>query len=196
MNGDTFFDWLKNVLPLLDDNCVIVMDNASYHSVKSELCPTFAWKKCDIEKWLEEKGETFERPIIKPRLMEIVNRIKPQYNSYVIDEYVKSHGKEVLRLPPYHCELNPIELAWAFVKNHVKMNNTTFKLADVQKLLIEGVEKCTPEMWKNFTHHTQKEEERFWEIDFVVDDVLESMGSLVLTITGDTSNSESEEDSF
>ncbi|CAI6370692.1 unnamed protein product [Macrosiphum euphorbiae] len=135
MDGDTFFDWLKNVLPLLDDNCVIVMDNASYHSVKSELCPTLAWKKCDIEKWLEEKGETFERPIIKPRLMEIVNRIKPQYNSYVIDEYVKSHGKE-------------------------------------------------------------KEEERFWEIDFVVDDVLESMGSLVLTITGDTSNSESEEDSF
>ncbi|CAI6370691.1 unnamed protein product [Macrosiphum euphorbiae] len=171
MDGDTFFDWLKNVLPLLDDNCVIVMDNASYHSVKSELCPTLAWKKCDIEKWLEEKGETFERPIIKPRLMEIVNRIKPQYNSYVIDEYVKSHGKEVLRLPPYHCELNPIELAWAFVKKHVKMNNTTFKLAD-------------------------KEEERFWEIDFVVDDVLESMGSLVLTITGDTSNSESEEDSF
>jgi len=87
-------------------------------------------------------------------------------------------------------------LAWAFVKKHFKMNNTTFKLADVQKLLIEGVEKCTPEMWKNFTHHIQKEEKRFWEIDFVVDDVLESMGSLVLTIIGDTSNSESEEDSF
>lgn len=192
MNGDTYFDWLKNVLPLLDDNCIIVMDNASYHSVKSEKFPTLAWKKCDIEKWLEEKGETFVRPINKPRLMELVNKIKPQYNSYMIDEYVKLQGKEVLRLPPYHCELNPIELALAFVKKHVKMNNSTFKLADVHKLLHEGVEKCTPEMWKNFVHHTQKEEARFWEIDFVVYDVLERMGSLVMSC-GDTSNSESEE---
>ncbi|KAL4090213.1 hypothetical protein QTP88_025112 [Uroleucon formosanum] len=192
MNGDTYFDWLKNVLPLLDDNCIIVMDNASYHSVKSEKFPTLAWKKCDIEKWLEEKGETFVRPINKPRLMELVNKIKLQYNSYMIDEYVKLQGKEVLRLPPYHCELNPIELALAFVKKHVKMNNSTFKLADVHKLLHEGVEKCTPEMWKNFVHHTQKEEARFWEIDFVVYDVLERMGSLVMSC-GDTSNSESEE---
>ncbi|XP_022168279.1 uncharacterized protein LOC111038541 [Myzus persicae] len=171
MNGDTYFDWLKNVLPLLDDN---------------------SWNKCDIEKWLEEKGETFVRPINKPRLMELVNKIKPQYNSYMIDEYVQLHGKEVLRLPPYHCELNPIELAWAFVKKHVKMKNSTFKLADVHKLLHEEVEKCTPEMWKNFVHHTQKEEARFWEIDFVVDDLLERMGSLVMSC-GDTSNSESEE---
>jgi len=96
MNGDTFVDWLKNVLPLLDDNSVIVMDNASSHSVRTESCPTPAWKKCDIEKWLEDKGQTFQRPIIKPRLMEIVNNIKSKYKKYIIDEYVKSEGKEVL----------------------------------------------------------------------------------------------------
>lgn len=44
-----------------------------------------------------------------------------------------------------------------------------------------------------FTQHTQKEEERFWEIDFIVDDALERMGSLVMTITGDTLTSNSEE---
>ena len=26
-------------------------------------------------------------------------------------------GHKVIRLPPYHCELNPIELAWAAEKN-------------------------------------------------------------------------------
>lgn len=53
-------------------------------------------------------------------LLDIVKRIKPQYDKYLIDELAQTHNKKVLRLPPYHCELNPIELAWANVKDHVK----------------------------------------------------------------------------
>ncbi|CAH4034426.1 unnamed protein product [Pieris brassicae] len=59
--------------------------------------------------------------------------------SYVIDEMAKAAGVEVLRLPPYHCELNPIELVWADVKGYVARNNTTFKMVDVKKLLQEGL---------------------------------------------------------
>ncbi|KAL4143894.1 hypothetical protein QTP88_006148 [Uroleucon formosanum] len=159
MNGDTFFDWMKEVLPLLKDNCVIVMDNAPYHSVKTESSPTVNWKKADIEMWLEEKGEIFEKPMIKVRLMEMVK-----------------------------------QLAWSVVKKHVRMNNTTFKLDDVQKLLHDGINQCTPGMWKNFIQHTKKEEEKFWKIDFVVEEVLENMGSTVMTITGKTSSEFSTDD--
>ncbi|GBP70621.1 hypothetical protein EVAR_98201_1 [Eumeta japonica] len=52
---------------------------------------------------------------------------------------------EVLRLPPYHCELNPIELVWADIKGHVARNNTIFKIADVKKLLSEGLTQIMPE---------------------------------------------------
>jgi transposase len=194
MNGNTFLDWMKKVLPLLKDNCVIVMDNAPYHSVKAESCPTSSWNKKDIEKWLEEKGEVYEKPKIKPRLMDIVNSIKPRYNQYLIDEYVKKHNKVILRIPPYHCELNPIELAWSVVKQYVRSNNTTFKLNDVHKLLHEGIQHCTPQMWKNFIHHTQKIEEKFWEIDFFVCDFMDNMGSNIMTITGETSDSYSDSD--
>ncbi|XP_026819035.1 uncharacterized protein LOC113557674 [Rhopalosiphum maidis] len=162
------------------------MVTPSYHSVKIESCPTASWRKADIEKWLYEKGETYEKPMIIPRLLEIVKRIKPRYDKYVIDEFVKNYDIEILRLPPYHCELNPIELAWSSVKNHVKMNNTTFKLSDVHKLLIDGVERVTPNMWKNFVEHTIKQEDKFWEIDFIVYGVMENMGSTVMTITGET----------
>jgi transposase len=40
----------------------------------------------------------------------------------------------LLRLPPYHPELNAIEKIWALVKNWVAANNVSFKLDDVEQL--------------------------------------------------------------
>jgi len=65
------------------------------------------------------------------------------------------------------------------------MNNTTFKLPDDHKLLIDGVKHVTPKMWKNLVKHTMEEEEKFWEIDFVICD-MRNMGSTVMTMTGET----------
>lgn len=70
------------------------------------------------------------------------------------------------------------------------MNNSTFKLADVHKLLRDRMHRFIPVIWKKFIRHTQKEKERFWEIDFIVDDVLVNMGLTVMTIIGDRSDSE------
>lgn len=99
------------------------MDNAPYHSVRQEKCPTTNWRKADISEWLRSKGEVVDRTLIIPELLEMVKRIKPMYNKYVVDEMVLQQNKTVLRLPPYHCELNPNELAWSVVKRHVKSNN-------------------------------------------------------------------------
>jgi len=90
MNGDTFFEWMQNILPKLKENCVIVMDNASYHSVKADKIPTTSTKKADIIKWLEEKSEVIDKPMVIPRLLEIVRRIKPMHEKYVIDELANS----------------------------------------------------------------------------------------------------------
>lgn len=191
MNGDSFRDWLEGVLPRLKANCVIVMDNAPYHSVKKEKCPTTQWRKSDIIDWLTSKGEVIDNSMIIPELLEVVKRLKPLYSTYVIDEMVKEQNKVVLRLPPYHCELNPIELAWSVIKNHVKANNKTFKLADVRNLLIEGTEKVTVEMWKNFISHTTKAEDKFWDMDNLVDELMAEQQTVVLTI----GNSDNEDDS-
>lgn len=40
MNGYTFCEWMEGVLPRLQPKSVIVMDNASYHSVKIDKAPT------------------------------------------------------------------------------------------------------------------------------------------------------------
>ncbi|KAL4118946.1 hypothetical protein QTP88_011824 [Uroleucon formosanum] len=196
MNGDTFREWMEGILPRLRPNSVIVMDNASYHSVKIDKAPSSNTHKADIIKWLTDKGVVIDRPMVIPKLLLMVKRIKPQHQRYVIDELAKSYNHTVLRLPPYHCELNPIELAWSSVKNHVRMNNTTYKLPDVKELLIQGVNRVDSTMWTNFIRHTKTEEKKLYEIDPIIDEVLSAeMSNLQLTITGDTtSDSESDSD--
>ncbi|XP_029345261.1 uncharacterized protein LOC115034062 [Acyrthosiphon pisum] len=186
---------MEGILPRLKPNSVIVMDNASYHSVKIDKAPSSNTRKADIIKWLTDKGIFIDRPMVIPELLLMVKRLKPQHERYVIDELAKSYNHTVLRLPPYHCELNPIELAWSSVKNHVRMNNTTYKLPDVKQLLILGVSRVDSTMWTNFIRHTKKEEKKFYDID-IIDDILSAETSdLRLTITGETtSDSESDSD--
>ena len=43
--------------------------------------------------------------------------------SKVIDNIAKRYSHEVLRLPPYHCDLNAIEQIWADEKNFVAREN-------------------------------------------------------------------------
>jgi hypothetical protein len=33
--------------------------------------------------------------------------------------YIKQ-GYEVLRLPPYHCQCNPIEMVWGYYNKHIR----------------------------------------------------------------------------
>ncbi|CAI6373406.1 unnamed protein product [Macrosiphum euphorbiae] len=169
-----------------------VMDNAAYHSVKKDRIPVMSWKKQEIINWLESKGENITYPTTKGALLSKVRTIHTDdHEKYVIDEYAKDNNKTVLRLPPYHCELNPIELAWSSVKRYVRTHNTTFKLKDVKELLKRGVELVTPEMWTNFVGHVIKEEEKFWKIDNITDDFMdeepEEGARHILTI-GDTSS--------
>uniref|UniRef100_A0A2S2Q7H4 Tc1-like transposase DDE domain-containing protein n=1 Tax=Sipha flava TaxID=143950 RepID=A0A2S2Q7H4_9HEMI len=49
----------------------------------------------------------------------------PLFKRYELDEIACSMGHEVIRLPPYHCQYNPIELIWAQVKSEVAKKKIT-----------------------------------------------------------------------
>ncbi|GBP53305.1 hypothetical protein EVAR_44306_1 [Eumeta japonica] len=173
MDVQNFEKWFLEVLPKLGQNSVVVMDNAPYHSRYAERIPRSNWKKADIQQWLKNKNIPFEPRELRVELLEKVKKIKDTYKKYAIDELAKKFKVEVLRLPPYHCELNPIELIWADVKGNVARNDITFNYADVKKLFNEALEKVTPEKWKKYIKHTIKEEKRLNDIDFIMDDTLE-----------------------
>jgi hypothetical protein len=176
MNGDIYYDWFRGILPLLEENSVIIMDNASHYSVANHV-PTMSWKKNSILKWFENKGIVFDRPMVKFQLIEKVKEIR-----HTVDIYKKSvqeainYNKAILRLPPHHSELNPIQSAWSVVNNHMKTNNyTSFNLDDIRQLINDGVKLVTPEMMANFVNHSVKEENKLWDLDFIIDDLLEEV---------------------
>ncbi|KAF0715122.1 THAP-type domain-containing protein [Aphis craccivora] len=116
--------------------------------------------KLSVQQWLRENGVDFSPLQTLSELREIVKSLIPKEKKYELDEIALQMGHEVVRLPPYHCQYNPIELIWAHVKGEVAKNNTTFKFADVEKLLNDALDSVTVENWKKCTDHCHNLQER------------------------------------
>lgn len=190
MTGDVFEAWFAQILGRLDEHSVVVMDNASYHSRKTEKVPNSGTKKADIQCWLTSKSITYEVDMVRAELLQLVRQaaVTP---TYVVDEMAKQQNRVVLRLPPYHCEFNPIELIWGQIKGEVARNNTTFKMKDLHPLFAQAVGNVSAENWKNAIRHAQGEEEKLWRLDDLMDIVVEP---LIINVGDDSSSSESESD--
>ena len=59
----------------------------------------------------------------KKALVNIVKAHKPP-QQFTSEQLIRKAGHDVLYLPPYHCQFNPIEPVWGIVKNDVAFNNT------------------------------------------------------------------------
>ncbi|XP_060880057.1 uncharacterized protein LOC132951981 [Metopolophium dirhodum] len=173
ISGDHFKEWFESILPCLEPNSIVVMDNASYHSTKAEQIPTPSTKKAEILEWLNSKGVTFDKPLLKLQLLVKVRELKPRFSSYVIDDLATNSGHTVLRLPPHHNEFNPIKLAWAMVKGYVKRNNETFKVDSVRQLVNTAIDRVTTGNWKNFINNVIEEENKIWIVDDIMDEMLD-----------------------
>ena len=46
-----------------------------------------------------------------------------KFPAYQIDSLLKQEGHEVVRLLPYHCDLNPMKYEWSSVKHIIRENN-------------------------------------------------------------------------
>lgn len=71
------------------------------------------------------------------------------------------------------CELNPIELIWAQLKNFIRSHNTAGELS-IQKLMehaSKGFESITHVNWANCCKHVINIENKFWETDQIMEEV-------------------------
>ncbi|XP_050516569.1 uncharacterized protein LOC126891436 [Diabrotica virgifera virgifera] len=186
MNSDVFEQWLQRILPTLPQNAVIVLDNAAYHSRKYEKMPTSATRKADIQSWLRQNNIPYTDDMVKAELLALVKN-NPIEQNYVVDEMVKLTGRCVLRLPPYHCELNPIELIWTQVKGEVARKNSTYKIPDVKVLFNQALSNVTANNWQNAVNHVDGIISKMWQLDFIIERVIEP---IIINLGNDSSSSE------
>ncbi|GFQ67084.1 DDE_3 domain-containing protein [Trichonephila clavata] len=191
MDGNHFETWFETIMPKLKPQSIIVMDNAPYHSVKKEKIPTSSWKKSAIQEWLSQKKVAWNQDLIKIELLQKVNEVKHLYDGYKVEEIAKKFGHKILRLPPYHCELNPIEMIWSQVKGYVARGNKTFKLNEIKELVIKGIENVSTQNWANYINHVIKKEKEMWEIDGLIDEIWENQ-NFIISVNSDSSDSYSE----
>jgi hypothetical protein len=75
MNGDIFHKWVTNqllpALQKLNKKCIVVMDNAPYHSVLAERPPTSSSKKSQLNDWLQNKNILFDPKLSKKQLRDM-----------------------------------------------------------------------------------------------------------------------------
>ncbi|XP_072401061.1 uncharacterized protein [Diabrotica undecimpunctata] len=120
-----------------------------------------------MKQWLHSKDIHFDDDMLKVKRLQLVVPLKIDFNKRVVDEMTREQNKTVLRLPPYYCELNPIELIWPDAKNFVAADNKTSKFADVKNLFDETVSKNCVEYVKNTV------EKKFWGLDNVMEVIVE-----------------------
>lgn len=198
MNGDTFLKWFKEqLLPNIPPRSVIVMDNASYHSVISDKAPTLSngGKKQDMRNWLSRHDIDFENTMIRVELDKLIQENKSRFPEYVIDNLAAENGHTVVRLPPYHCEFNPEELIWAQVKGNVARRNSAFNITTVKTLLEEEIAAVTPSNWYKASKHVEELEKEIFEKEIYIDNLLSEEELETFRFCPWESDSESESDS-
>ncbi|XP_068630962.1 uncharacterized protein [Battus philenor] len=194
MNESIFYKWVDEKLKdKLLPNSVVVMDNASYHSVQVDKKPNIASLKTEIQNWLRRQNVEFSENMTKAELLLLINDTQKE-PVYRIDELLKAHGHTVMRLPVYHPDLNPIELLWADIKNNIAQNNINYSLDEKIDLLNKLFSEFTVEKWQGFYDHVQKIENNYWDCDSRFDNIIEPIIINLQNDSDSSSDGESEDE--
>jgi hypothetical protein len=75
------------------------------------------------------------------------------------------------------CYLNRIELAWAKLKNLIRINNVSgvINMNRLQELVLEATLQISREDWEGYYRHMEKLEEEYWVNDGLMESRTEQL---------------------
>lgn len=201
MNQVNFEKWVdEKLIPYLPPKSVVVMDNAPYHSVQVDKPPNKYAPKRNMIGWLRRKGVEVNERLHKVDLFSLIEKHRPQENTFRVDQRRVEFEHTVLRLPPYMCDLFPIELAWKKMKHKVRGNNVTGDLSfqRLKELTEMALSSIAKEEWEGYCQHTLKVEIQYRvrhnTVLEVVDNLIISLGDEDDSDSDDSSNSNDDDD--
>ena len=173
MKANNFYRWVREkLIPNLPAKSVVIIDNAAYYNIQIDRCTTAATRKADIQAWMNRHHVAFTGDMFKPELLQLCKKNKPS-PSYVLDNLLREHGHDCLRLPAYHADLNAIELIWAKIKRFVATQNVTFKPAHVKLITGDAILSVSAADWVACCRHVQAVEQSYWETSMAVEEEIE-----------------------
>ena len=192
MDFENFFrKWLeKQLVPNLKPKYVLILDIAAHHNVQQDRCPTAAYRKADIQDYLLRDDIPFGTKMLKAELLTICRRNKRD-PVYIVDEILRTHGHVSLRLPPYHADLNAIELIWGDVKGNIARMNLSFKFTNVKLLIEEAFQQISSEKWFNGCAHVESIEAQYWSSDIAFENEIEK---IVIYVDSSDSRTDTEDE--
>ena len=171
MNWSNFSKWFETqLMPNIPEGAIVVLDNARYHNVLVEnFFPNASSTKEELRKWLTRNGHAWCENMLKSELLEKCVRWAPR-PEFRLDHLAATKGITILRTPPYHPELQPIEGCWAVAKNHIA-DNCDFTMKGLRARMPEAFAKVTVDTCGKILEKVSEQEDRYWKEDAKLDDV-------------------------
>jgi transposase len=167
-NAELFERLFEKLCVILHDDygsCNIHMDGAKYHVRQENPLPSTANRVEAIRAWFEREHVPLppgSRPGKAPTKAEMIEHVKSLNHPVRIATYeiASKHGHKIMKTPPYHCELQPIEQVWGVVKNQVaarpNLNETELSLRNrLLRLFVEVPQSTLISVWKKSVKNNQ-----------------------------------------
>ena len=131
---DYIYWWRDQLLPSLMEPSIIVVDNAKYHNAFGKHVPDLReMKKKECQEYMTSKGIPFAQAMSSVELRQKIRAYIAANEKPEIVRLAELAGHEVLFIPPYYSDLQPIQLVWGHIKGCVGQkydSGTTLAIVD------------------------------------------------------------------
>lgn len=187
ISTEQYHTWLcHQLIPNLPTNSVLVIENAPHNTQVLEKAPSF-FSSTEMKAWLIQKEIHFDVTATMPELDEIIQVNKNRLTEYTVDKMLRDKGHSVIRLPPFHPDLNPGNKIWSQINNYVAENTVAMNEITLRNILQEKIKTIKQDEWKNVRDQAVMSELKYQQVEIQVDNYINSF-----SVNGYNSESESE----
>ncbi|XP_063369770.1 uncharacterized protein LOC134658095 [Cydia amplana] len=177
VNTPKFEKWVTdNLKDKFEPNSVICISSPRHHSIQKHKKPkSILTTKTDMQNWLKIHNVEYKEDLEKIFLLQLISKTRSE-PVYAVDEALKSLGHTVLRIPPIHADLNPLEYVWEDIRKKVADSHGNASVDDKRRTwmkLYSEYPLAEYQKWVDLVKNTENEYyDMMYKLDEIVDDII------------------------